>query len=263
MTEHYYGSVGGFSLPLLASDIDDTDLSFASIDTAGTMMLGLFRQALISELSAAWTKVCAGLDSSHPLYASTSPVADYIGMEPTPELMQERKPDFPLLALHRAGAPLLQQHTLQEIKRTQPWHLHYILCPRHSIETDQKLAPVFEWVSIFIAKAIEHRSHPDYDSGNLQFFSTDTDDTLAHRAPVGSVRIVTSAIGQAVFAEGADATRYPTLRMELETEEYGDETLAAFPTVSGMDLHENVGNEVEVIQDFLVADTDFPGPMWD
>lgn len=263
MTEHYYRSVGAFTLPLTADDIDDTDLSFGSADPASTMMLDLFSQAITSELTAAWTKVCAGLNANHPLYNSTTPVGDSMGHEPTSELVQERVCKWPLLALHRTGEFTLEPHTLHELKRTQTWNLHYILGPRFSIETDAKLTGALDWVALVVATAIQKRGHPDYDSGNLQFFGTDADDTLGERATIGSVSLIRSQTGQAVFSDGNKDARYPALRIDIETIEYGDETLAAFPTVTGMDLYEHVGNGQDLLMNFVVADTDFPGPMYD
>jgi len=255
MTTHIYESLGGMTLPIDPTLIG-TDLSLDVLDPALATLTALFKQALKSELDAVWTTVCASLPTDHPLYGSTTVVADTLELEPDSDVMRERKPDWPLLAVHRTDEATYEQTTIARVDRLQKWNAHLILGPRSGIATERKLRPILTRASDVLALVVERRGHPDYASGALQFFGL----TLDGPHPIGSCRVVTSGVGNAMFADGD--TVYPAMRMVLEIGEESVDTQEALVDIEGMNVHIGSGDESGSIPEFVEIDTDHPGTMY-
>jgi hypothetical protein len=252
---HIYESVGSMTLPIDPTLVD-SDLSLDVLDPACAMLTGLFKQALKSELDTVWTAVCAGLPSDHPLYGSTSAVADALELEPTSDVMRERKPDWPLLCVHRTEQATYERDSFGNVTRKQTWNAHLILGPRAGIASDRKLQAVLIRASDILALVVERRGHPDYASGALQFFGS----TLDGPHYLDSCYVVSSGVGNASFAD-QDAV-YHAMRMVLETTEGSDDTLAAYPEFQGGTIHIGTGDASGVLPEVVELDTDHIEPMY-
>src|ERR1041384_2358392 len=114
---------GGLEFPLSAADFTDT---LAPLDPARSRMMALFSTAINYELAEVWAKVTSTLGPRHPLFG-TSPVQDRLELRPTLSVMQQRKPAFPLLCLHRTGRAEWESYTFEIDRRVQDWALLYIL----------------------------------------------------------------------------------------------------------------------------------------
>ena len=161
-----YGA-GGLKLPLRATDIDSTELSYAVADPALHALLALFEAALNAELTESWTVVCAKLPSDSELCASTTPVADTLHVPPTKDVldvMAQRKCGWPLLALHRAGEEESVEYGIHRDKWRQPWQLTWIFGPITAIDV-LKLAGVERLAAETVKRVCYLASHPAHDSG--------------------------------------------------------------------------------------------------
>ena len=259
-----YSSLGAQTRPFSAADVDDSNLTFATADPGQGQLMGLFEAAINAELgtttAGSWYKVCASLPSGHELYQSITPVANTLELEPTPDIMGTWKSGYPILSVHRTGEALIADHTIERIKRTQPWNVHWVLGPL-DVGAQRKLCGALSFIGGVIGQCVKDKSHPAYESGALQFFSQVDTNTLAQPHTFGSVKVINSAQGQAAFA-GEDAPRFFALTLTLQTVEYGDETLAAYPTFQAMDLAMSVGDGDELIPDLVLVTTDYPGDHW-
>jgi hypothetical protein len=211
------------------------------------------------ELTDAWTLVCAGLPSDHHLNGNTTPVNDTLELEPSPDLMKERKAGWPLLAVHRAGDAEMVDQSLQYQQIKQTWNVHWILGPRQGAVADRKLLNVLQAGAKIIDIAIEDKSHPDWQSGALQFFGA----SLADAPLASSVKVTGWGAGQASFATDENGAKFHALRVDLEILEVWRPDVDAYTEGDGMTAHVGGGNQTEIIPDFVIGDTEYPGPMYE
>lgn len=216
-----YQGVGGTNFPLTADDVTD---SFAPLDPARDRLLALFKAAINSEFSAAWTKVTATLENGHKLIG-TSPVEDTLPLPPNGSAMTERKPGFPLLAFHRQGEPRVEQYRLAEFQRSQDWHLHYVMPPLDTAG-QRKIGDIFLGVATLVGLVIRNRGHAAYDSGALQFFEG--------KGSLSSVELInTQGPAPAVFSGDESGATHLAMLMTLRTTEVTSDDMDAFVSLTG------------------------------
>jgi hypothetical protein len=230
---------GGFEFPAEAQDVTDT---LAPLDPGRDILLGLFAQALTSELSAAWAVVSAGT-----VLAGTSVVQSQLPLAPSPELITTVAKPFPLLAVSRTGTATFEEHTLDIERMTQQWDVAYVLGPLPP-EDQRRLVDVLQAAAKVIALTVKRRGHPDYDNGALQFF--------AGKGHFGAARVAQYEVGQAKFAGGDDAPHYHVLSLQLETVEYESWLEGAAAPMEGMSMSIGVGNDGGFLPDVVRIDSD-------
>jgi len=95
----------------------------------------------------------------------------------------------------------------------------------------------------------------------VQFYG----DTLAGPHLLGSVKPGKFQWGEAQFGSPSDKEDpiYHAMTMAMETTEALTDNVAAYPTVTGMEMSVSVGDREELFRDLIVADTDFPGDMFE
>ena len=71
MTQSLFQHFGALTLPVVAADVTGTG-GMVALDPGRDILLGLFRQAIISELGAAWNQVRADLSVTEMASASCS-----------------------------------------------------------------------------------------------------------------------------------------------------------------------------------------------
>ena len=255
MPLHQYAKWGGLSLPIPIGDTDGTNLNFSDTDPLQSVLVGLLSQALTSELATVWTLICAGFPDDHPLYNSTTPVADTLELEPSPDLMKERVAGWPLLAVHRTGDVEMLDQSIQYQDIKQAWQVHWILGPRQGAVMDRKLLNVLQAAGKIIDIAIEDKSHPDYDSGAVQFYGATLDDPPL----ASSVKVMGWGAGQATFAGDENGAKFHALRVDLEIVEVWRPDTDAFTELDGMSTHVGGGGAVEILPDLVIGDTDYVG----
>lgn len=239
-----YEGIGGHPVPMILAD-GATEAT--ALDPALTTIAGLFRQVLISELGAAWTQVTNALGSSHRLYG-TSPVADVLELQPTPQVLQERMTKFPLLAVYRKGDARREDHTVAQDRWIQDWGVLWIL-GQADVNEQRKLGAFLVAGAKMLAIAVRRRGHPDYESGALQFFPT--------TGGLGSVAINRiNADPRRINDQGQ--TDWLMLELDLQTTEYGGWEIGAYGNVDYMTLDMAVGDATGVIPSFIQADSRYP-----
>lgn len=237
---------GGLAFPLNPNDFTNT---LAPLDPARSRLIALFAAAINYELSEVWTKITSQLGSKHPL-ANTQPVQDTLELRPSLSVMQQRKAAFPLLCLHRTGRATWDEYTLEIERRTQDWALLYIL-PALEVGDQRRLGDVMQAIPAIVRRVIRNHGHKAFQDGALQFFQDATG--------LGGIRLVAqSDIGNAPFAEGADAPMYYTLICELQTVEYCQDQASEFGEFEGVDYVVGTGDELEILPDFIEASDDVP-----
>lgn len=241
---------GGLELPVPGTDIGASGL--AALDPQRDILLELFAAAINAELGEAWTQARLAGGARAKLHA-TLPVAYKLPDEPTEQLLTTLVTSFPVLAVHRSGTGLYEEHTLEISRLKQPWSLHYILGPLDVIDARQ-LKDVCVAVAKIVALVVQRRGHKAYQSGALQFFSGNAPD---EPSPFTSIRVVShEGPGQAVFANEAQVT-YWAIEMRLETTEISsDVDDASSGALDGMSLTVNVGGGEGLTPALVVAKTD-------
>lgn len=237
---------GGLGFPLNPDNFTNT---LAPLDPARSRLIALFATAINYELTEVWQKVTGQLSPKHPL-ANTLPVQDTLELRPSMQVMRERKADFPLLCLHRSGRALWDEHTLEIERRVQDWSLLYIL-PALDVGDQRRIGDVLQAIPVIVRRVIRNHGHKSYENGALQFF----DDASG----IGGIRLVAqSDIGNAPFAEGADAPIYFTIVCELQTVEYSQDLANEFGEFDGVDYVVGTGDAQEILPDFIEAADDVP-----
>lgn len=243
-----FQGLGSLELPVDPAEFTD---SLKALDPGLAILTALFKSAINSEFTTAWQRVTATLAAPQPLYGSL-PVADTLELEPTPALMQQRKAVFPLLCVHRSGEALFDEATLTYDRLTQPWDVHYILCPL-DVGDLRKLHFICVAVGKLIRLVIEKRGHPSYESGALQFFPD--------KGAFSSIDLVSQqGPGQAQFAGNEDGPIYYAISFKLKTTELSSNDLGAFGNFDAMDASIGVGNADSVVPDLMQVDTSIPSP---
>ena len=251
MTEHLYASWGGLTLPIPDSAVDGSNLNLTDLDPLTAQLVGLFAQAIRSELTTVWSTVCAALPTDHPLRGSTDPVADTLEQEPSSDVLRERKTAWPLLAVHRTGEVEFDERGDQ----VEQWLVHYILGPRQGVVEDRKLGAALPTVARIISLAVEEKSHPDYQSGALCFFG----DTLADEPLARMISVKGWNVGTGKFTDEERGPVYPALLLSLNVLEGFTWNAEAYGPCTGMYVHVHGGDAEQLVPDLVIADTDHVG----
>lgn len=236
-----FQSIGGLSFPITGV----TD-SLSVLDPGRVVMTALFKAAINDEWNEAWTAVTTTLDAGHPLIG-TDPVADTLEVEPTPQIMQQRKAVFPLLCVYRHGEATYEQQTLQDEQLSQEWGVDYILGPL-DVGDYRKLGDICVGVGKLLRIVIQRRSHNSYESGAIQFGPGKGD--------FGSASLASQqGPGQASFAGDEAGTLYYAISFKLKTTEMSSSDIGGSPPFDAANVSVGVGNETEIVPDLLQADT--------
>lgn len=227
---------GNLTFPLVASDFTTT---LTPLDPARHELTELFKAAINAEFSEVWEQVATRS------LVGTLPVQDTLEMEPSVQVMQQRKAVFPLLCVHRTGTASLDQITLFEERLTQQWAIDYILGPL-DIGDIYKLGDICLAVAKLIRLVIRQRGHAAYQSGALQFFD-------AHIASI-EVKSVEGP-GQASFVGDEKSTLYYAVSLTIETVEVTGDDVDSFPKYQATDY--DVG--LDGVRGLVYAGTDQSG----
>ena len=244
MTDHLYEAIGGLPMP---PDLTSGATTAVELDPARAVLTGLFKQAINSELGAAWTQVTDTLGSSHRLYG-TSPVESTLELQPTAQELQQTKLGLPLLAVFRLGEATFEEHTLSLDRMTQRWGAAWIVGQATTAER-RKLGDFLVAGAEVLRLAIERRGHPDYDGGALQFFAT--------TGGLGSIRMVSANFEPQRINEQGE-TDWLILQAQLETVEYGRWDEGAYGSVTEMTADIGVGDSTGVIPSLVQVDSRHP-----
>lgn len=244
MTQSLFQHFGALTLPVVAADVSGTG-GMVALDPGRDILLGLFRQAIISELGGAWDQVRADLSVTE--MASASVVNQTVPFDLRPQLARSFQFKFPVLAVYRTGDATFSEHTLVWDKLTQQWGVDYVLGPL-PIEDVRRCGDILTAVAKTIALAIRRRGHPDYDSGSVQFFED--------AGRFSSVRPLSYAMGPASFSDGADSPIYYTMSMKLETTELVADRDGFATDLEGASFTFGVGDGSQVLPAAVEADTD-------
>ncbi len=241
MTESLFQKFGAFELP--ADETLTADGLPAALDPGRAVLLGLFKQALLSELTAAWNVARVGtVLSAAPVVNSTWPFM------PSPQVMRELRTEFPMLAVYRSGEATYAEHTLAIEKLTQPWTVDYVLGPL-GVEDVRRLGDVLSAIPKVLGLCIRRRGHPDYASGALQF--GDDEGRFA------SVALTGYELGPAASA-GPDSPLYYAASVKLVTEELDGYRDGFATDLLGASFSTDVGGNDGLYPDLIGADTDSP-----
>lgn len=252
MTQSLNESFGGLRLPVHAGDVTTT---LAPLEPGRDMLLELFSAALNAELTEAWHKVTQSIPSGQKIDRD-KPVADTFPGEPTKQAFQERKPAFPLLALHPTGRGLYEPHLIGIRKLVQPWELHYILGPL-DVADNRRLQDICRAASKIIERTTERGAHPGYKGGAQQFGGDDPAVSL-----FGGIEVTGhEGPGGALVLGDEGSTPYYAITIFLTTVEYtGEDTSQTSVPLQGADYDMGIGGEpAGTIHGLLYANTDHPG----
>lgn len=236
------GRIGGLTLPLRPADFNG---SFVSVDPARSRLLALFRTAINYELSEVWP---LATKNTAPLF-NKQPVQDTLELEPTKQLMQERKAAFPLLVLHRVGRGDWFEHTLDMDRRDQDWRLYYIL-PALKTEDMRRIGDVCMVVSEVVRRTIRNHGHKAFEDGALQWFGD--------ASGIGAIKVKSQTIGHASFSEDENAPAFLMIMIELSTSEYSEDLPEEFAGFDGVDYHVGLASDEGTLPEFIEAFDDVP-----
>lgn len=246
VTESLYQDFGGLELPVNVADFSTT---LTPLDPARAVLAGLFEAAINSEFGEVWRKVTATLPADHPL-VGTDPVETVLQLMPSVAVVNQIKPKWPLLCVHRFGQGTFEQITLDDDRLTQQWQIHYVLGPLDAAD-QHKLGDICGAVSKLIRLVVRQRGHLSYESGAVQFFPGKGD--------LSSVK-VTSQEGpaQAVFAGDENGAMHYAITLTLETTETTSDDNDVYGVVDGASLSVAVGGGEGLLPGVIYADTDVP-----
>lgn len=229
---------GALELPDTLASVTET---LAPLDPGRDILLGLFRQAILSELNAPWQVVTSGT----PL-AGTAVVQDAWPGPLSPEIVKARVTQWPCLAVYRTGEATYEEHTLEIDRLTQLWSVDYVLGPL-APEDQRRLRDILVAVPKVLSQTIRGRGHPDYENGALQFFE--------ESGRFASVRLVNHEIGAAPFA-GEGQPLYHACSVQLETTETDGDVDGVDTDLTGASFAFDVGDNTGFIPNLIEADTD-------
>jgi hypothetical protein len=244
LTDTLFRRLGAATFDGLSGDYDE---SLAPLDPGRDILLGLFKQAIESELGARWN-----IARASTVLSAADVVADTLPLRPSPEIMQQRKAAFPLLAVYRSGKGTFEEHTFENDKLTQPWELLYTLGPLPP-EDQRRLVDILPAIAKVVALVIRRRGHPDFDGGALQFFEG--------KGHFGAIRIVSYEVGQAQFGGGEAAPTYWTAQIDLETVEFANDLDGAFTGFDGASYEVGIGDDGGILPAAIIADTETAGDI--
>jgi hypothetical protein len=246
MPNSLWEKFGALTLDVPAAGITDT---LASFDPGRDVLLGLFKQAIESELGAAFDVAKVGSQ-----LASASIVQTTLPFPPSNQIMRELKAAaFPLLAVYRDGNGQLDWRTLTYRKLVQPWRVDFVLGPL-PVADIRKLYDLLPAVTKVIDLTIERRMHPDYDGGALQFF----DDVGGKFSEVKATGV---GYGPARFADqGDDSPVYYAASIQLETTELEAFRDGSSTNLDGVSFTFGVGDDSQILPELIEADTSSTPP---
>lgn len=243
--EALVGEFGDLDFPVTTS----ITTTLTPLDPARERLTALFKAAINAELGTAWTTVTNTLDSGHALYG-TSPVQDTLELAPSPAVMTQRKPAWPLMCVYRSGKATLEPFTMHIDRIVQEWTVDYILGPL-DVGDLRKVGDVCIAVAKIIRAVIRRRGHASYDSGALQFFPD--------KGGLGAIELKSSeGPGQASFAGDESGTLYYALTMTLETVEHLTDDADEFGAFDAIDFEVGVGSGDGIVPGLIYASTDVP-----
>ena len=253
-----YGA-GGLKLPLKATDIDSTELSYAVADPALHALLALFEAALNAELTESWTVVCASpasLPADSILADSTTPVADKLHVSPTPDVldvMRQRECGWPLLTLSRDGPEEAEEYGLHRQKWKQKWQLYWIAGPITATDW-LKLAGVERLIAETVKRVCYLQSHPAHNDGADQLAADSVDDPPV----LGTIRV----IGSEMDWGGPDG-KFAAVQVTLESTDLTTELTDAYAPFTSAQITEAVGQPaLGIVPALIEGDTKHPGTMY-
>lgn len=235
-----YRSFGGLTLPTTATD--GTPSLSATLDPARDVLLACFRQAVISELGAAWDAAAVGT----PLDGKAV-VQDMWPGAPSLEVIQQRKSGFPILFLARDGRGTIGDYSMWRKSLTQQWGLHYILSPLN-IGDVRKLDGALIAVAKVVIATLSEQGHPDYESGS----------NILDLCSMSTATVLHVQHGAAQFEGDKDSPVYHAMSMTLETVELERLDEDAYPDFQGASFELGTGNADGVITGLIYARTEVP-----
>jgi hypothetical protein len=242
-----FNTIGAFEMAFDATDVPDTELTFAQADPAQRLLLDVIATALASELGSAWDKVVASFASTHPLFGK-SIVQTKHTLVPTPAVVRALGSGYPALFIHRSGQAEYSQHTLHFDKRVQQWQVHWILGGLAN-EEQAKLYSALQRVSDVVLAVVRRRGHPDYQSG-ASILTTDADG-------FAGLRVVNAQVGPAAFADGEET--FLASLTTLESVELVDESTGHLSDLSYSTISVDLGETEDPLADFAILDSRY-GP---
>lgn len=241
-----YQSVGGTSFPLDPAQYTE---SLAGLDGTRDRLLELFRAAINAEFGVVWQQVTNGLPTGHLLHGSL-PAQDALPMEPSAQVIGQRKTGFPLLCLHRTGSPTYEEHLIDQGQVKQQWLLHYVLGPLDT-EGVRKLSDICQAIGKLVWLVIRQRGHKSFEGGALQFFPG--------TGALSSVRLVNQVgFGEAAFGGEESNKLYWTTIFTLETTEVAYDDEGSFGELQAVDVQLNSGDGTEVLPALILGSSDVP-----
>jgi hypothetical protein len=237
-----YRRVGTTEFPFSAEDVDDAELSIT--DAAQDTLLALFAAAINDELTAAFQKVCAAI----PALAGKLPVVDRWPGQLTPQVMKERKADFPILAVYRIGTATWTQRTLDVLQLNQEWGIDYVLGP---LDTGplQRVGRILQKVIALLQLVLWQRGHKAYRDGETQFGDANS---------LQWAFIESHEFGQAKFVNDETGVVYYALSAKMTTVEVDSDVEGVLPDFTGTTFTFGVGGSDGVLPDEIVAVTEVP-----
>lgn len=235
-------NLGKLTFPLDSADFTTT---LVPLDPACHCLTELFKAAINAEFADVWAEVATRS------LTGTLPVQDTLEIEPSVQVMQQRKAVFPLLCVHREGKATLDQITLFEDRLTQQWAVDYILGPL-DVGDVRKLSNICLAVAKLIRLVVRQRGHASYQSGALQFFS---DTSQLASIEVKSVE----GPGQASFVGDEKSTLYYAVSIVLETVEVTGDDLESFVPFQAADFDIGIGTDDDIVHGLLYAGSDQSG----
>lgn len=246
VTESLYQDFGGLELPVNAADFTTT---LTPLDPARAVLAGLFKAAINSEFTEVWRKVTATLPADHAL-VGTLPVETVLELFPGAAVVNQIKPKWPLLCVHRFGTGVYESITLHDDRLIQSWQVHYVLGPLSAPE-QHKLGDMCLAVSRLIRMVVRQRGHLAYESGAVQFFPGKGD--------LAAVEVKSQeGPAQAVFAGDENGALHYAVTLTLETVEVTTDNVEVFGSVDGATLSVAVGGGEGLLPGVIYADTDVP-----
>lgn len=242
--------VGRLELPTEAEE----NATLQELDPAKDILISLFRTAIMTELGPRWASARLGT----PL-ADRDPVESTLDVEPTPEILQQERIEFPLLAVYRDGDPESTEFTLAIDRITQRWGVDYVLGPLDAASL-RRIGNALHVVAKIVQEVVQVGGHPEHgmdDSGTQpEQVLIGTDENSCR---FSSVRVVNWSTGQASFATDGQGPTYWWMTLQLETTEDDGRTepYLGMPDHEAADFSLGTGTADGIIDDLVEFESSF------
>jgi len=251
MTDFLLRRIGDVDYPVDSTDVTDQQL-FSALDPGLDKLLAYFSAYINVELGGAAASVTAGsvwsVARTGTVLSGVQPVASTMWEDPRRSALRERELTFPILALYRTTSTI-EEFTLQLVSETQTWGLDYILGPLDTADA-RRLLPARTAVKKLIAQAIRNRSHPEYESGALQFG--------AGKGGFNTIAITSAAEDLADFGEQNQGMEFRGASMVLVTTELDSDADDAYPPLEGASITIGVGGSEGIQPEVIRVRTEVP-----